>query len=133
MRKKIQRDSRGFTLLEMMVVLSVMLILLSVTMPIYSQTIRREQEDTFRQNLETLNRMIVQFTLDKQRAPKSLDDLKAAKYIERVPDDITGTQTWETEEDPEMIMAIGQTEGGIYAVKSGSNRIGSNGKPYSEW
>src|ERR1022692_2868808 len=103
MRKKIQRDSRGFTLLEMMVVLSVMLILLSLTMPIYSQTIKRQREDTFRRNLETLNEVIVQYTLDKQRAPKSLDDLKAAKYIESVPDDITGEKTWETEEDPEMI------------------------------
>jgi general secretion pathway protein G len=133
MRKKIQRDSRGFTLLEMMVVLSVMLILLSITMPIYSQTIKRQREDTFRQNLETLNRVIVQYTLDKQRAPKSLDDLKSAGYIESVPDDITGEKTWETEEDPEMIMAIGQTEGGIYAAHSGSSRVGSNGKPYSEW
>jgi general secretion pathway protein G len=133
MKKKIQRDCRGFTLLEMMVVLSVMLILLSVTMPIYSQTIKRQREDNFRRNLETLNEVIVQYTLDKQRAPKSLDDLKTAGYIESVPDDITGEKTWETEEDPEMIMAIGQTEGGIYAVKSGSNRIGGNGKPYSEW
>lgn len=113
--------------------LSVMLILLSLAVPIYSQTIKREGEDAFRRNLETLNQVIVQYTLDKQRAPKSLDDLKTAGYIERVPDDITGHQTWETEEDPEMIMAIGQTEGGIYAVHSGSSRVGSNGKPYSEW
>ncbi len=84
-------------------------------MPIYSQTIKRQREDNFRRNLETLNEVIVQYTLDKQRAPKSLDDLKTAGYIESVPDDITGEKTWETEEDPEMIMAIGQTEGGIYA------------------
>jgi general secretion pathway protein G len=133
MRKTVRRDCRGFTLLEMMVVLSVMLILLSITMPIYSQSIQRAREDTFRQNLETLNRVIVQYTLDKQKAPTSLDDLKSAGYIESVPEDITGSNTWETEEDPELIMQVGQKEGGIYAVKSGSSRVGSNGKPYSEW
>jgi general secretion pathway protein G len=126
MRKTVRRDCRGFTLLEMMVVLSVMLILLSITMPIYSQSIQRAREDTFRQNLETLNRVIVQYTLDKQKAPTSLDDLKSAGYIESVPDDITGSNTWETEEDPELIMQVGQKE-------SGSSRVGSNGKPYSEW
>src|SRR5271157_5478566 len=133
MKKTVQRDCRGFTLLEMMVVLSVMLILLSITMPIYSQSIKRAREDTFRQNLETLNKVIVQYTLDKQKAPASLDDLKSAGYIESVPNDITGSNTWETEEDPDLIMAVGQKEGGIYAVKSGSSRVGSNGKPYSEW
>ena len=116
-----------------MVVLSVMLILLSITMPIYSQSIKRAREDMFRQNLETLNKVIVQYTLDKQKAPTSLDDLKSAGYIESVPNDITGSNTWETEEDPELIMAVGQKEGGIYAVKSGSSRVGSNGKAYSEW
>ena len=133
MRKTVRRDCRGFTLLEMMVVLSVMLILLSITMPIYSQSIKRAREDMFRQNLETLNKVIVQYTLDKQKAPTSLDDLKSAGYIESVPNDITGSNTWETEEDPELIMAVGQKEGGIYAVKSGSSRVGSNGKAYSEW
>jgi general secretion pathway protein G len=133
MRRRVQRDSRGFTLLEMMVVLSVMLILLSITMPIYSQSIKRAREDMFRQNLETLNRVIVQYTLDKQKAPTSLDDLHTAGYIESVPNDITGSNTWETEEDDKLIMAIGQKDGGIYGVHSGSHRVGSNGKPYSDW
>jgi general secretion pathway protein G len=133
MRKRVQRDRRGFTLIEMMVVLSVMLILLSITMPIYSQSIKRAREDMFRRNLETLNTVIYQYTLDKQKAPTSLEDLKSAGYIESVPNDITGSNTWETEEDDKLIMAVGQKDGGIYAVHSGSSRVGSNGKAYSEW
>ena len=133
MKRKVQRNSRGFTLIEMMVVISVMVILLSMAIPIYSASIRQAREEAFRQNLETLNRVIIQYTLDKQKAPKSLEDLKSAGYIESVLDDVTGSKTWESEEDDSTIMSIGQTEGGLYGVHSASNKVGSNGKAYSEW
>jgi general secretion pathway protein G len=133
MKRKVQRNSRGFTLIEMMVVISVMVILLSMAIPIYSASIRQAREEAFRQNLETLNRVIIQYTLDKQKAPKSLEDLKSAGYIASVPDDVTGSKTWESEEDDSTIMSIGQTEGGLYGVHSASNKVGSNGKAYSEW
>jgi general secretion pathway protein G len=133
MKVTFQRGNRGFTLIEMMVVISIMIILLGMALPIYSASLRRAREDNFRQNLETLNRVIYQYTLDKQKAPKSLEDLKSAKYIDKIPDDITGQQTWEVEQDDSTIMALRQTEGGIYGVHSGSNRVGSNGKAYSEW
>ncbi len=133
MRKIGQCDSRGFTLIEMMVAISVMVILLSIAMPLYSASIRQANENNFKKNLETLNKCIVQYTLDKQKAPKSLQDLVTAKYISRVPKDISGTEDWQTEEDDKTILSLQQTDGGIYAVKSSSNRIGSNGKPYSEW
>src|ERR1022692_3829909 len=124
MRSNLQSGSRGFTLIEMMVVISVMLILLGMAIPIYSQSIKRAREDNFRKNLETLNAVIFQYTLDKQKAPKSLDDLKQAGYIEKVPDDITGSNTWEMEEDDTVLLSLNQTEGGIYAVHSGSSRLG---------
>ena len=132
-RRRIQRRSRGFTLIEMMVAISVMVILLSLVMPIYSASIRQARENNFKQNVETLNQVIFQYTLDKQKAPKSLEDLKTAGYISSVPDDITGTQSWETEEDEKTLLSLQQTEGGVYGVKSSSSRVGSNGKPYSEW
>jgi general secretion pathway protein G len=128
-----QRDERGFTLIEMMVVIAIMVILLSMAIPIFSASIRQAKEENFRQNLETLNRVIYQYTLDKQKAPKSLEDLKSAGYIEKVPEDITGSATWETEEDDSTIMSLGQKEGGLYGVHSSSNKVGSNGKAYSEW
>ena len=133
MRRNPKSRSRGFTLLEMMVVITVMVILLGLAMPIYSNSVKQAREEAFRQNLETLNRVIFQYTMDKQKAPKSLDDLVEAKYIKSVPDDITGSKTWEVEEDDSTILSQLQTDGGIYGVHSGSNQIGSNGKPYSEW
>jgi len=133
MKTKLQCDSRGFTLIEMMVVISVMVILLAMAMPIYSHSIQRGREENFRRNLETLNQAIYQYTMDKQKAPKSLDDLKSAGYIEMVPKDATGKDSWELEEDDKTIMSLMQTEGGIYGVHSGSSRVGSNGRPYSEW
>jgi len=133
MKSASQRGSRGFTLIEMMVVITIMLILLGVAIPIYSQSVRKAQEDAFRQSLETLNKVIFQYTLDKQKPPHSLDDLKQAGYITEVPKDITGGDTWVTEEDPPALLSLYQTDTGIYGVHSGSNRIGSNGKPYSEW
>ena len=64
---------------------------------------------------------------------RSLDDLKQAGYIKDVPNDITGSDTWVTEDDPPAILSLYQTATGIYGVHSGSDKIGSNGKPYSEW
>jgi general secretion pathway protein G len=133
MRRRIQPDSRGFTLIEIMVAIAVMIILLGIAMPIYSVSIRQANENNFKHNLETLNQEIFQYTLDKQKAPKSLEDLKSAGYIERVPEDISGTEGWQTEEDDTTILSLQQSEGGVYGVKSSSSRIGSNGKAYSEW
>ena len=130
---RVERGSRGFTLLEMMVVISMMLILLAVAMPIYSQSVNRAREDAFRDSLLTLNQMIFQYTMDKQKPPQSLEDLRSAGYIKEVPKDITGSTTWVTEDDPPAILSIYQTETGIYGVHSASSKIGSNGKPYSEW
>jgi general secretion pathway protein G len=126
-------NSRGFTLIEMMVAISVMVILLALVVPIYSASLRRVEEDNFKKNLETLNKCIYQYTFDKQKGPKSLEDLVSAGYIKRVPDDITGKPDWVTEEDEKTILTQQQTDPGILSVKSSSNKIGSNGKPYSEW
>jgi general secretion pathway protein G len=128
-------QSKGFTLIEMMVVISIILILLGVGIPIYSHSIMRAREDNLRKNLETLNYMIYQYGQDKQKAPQSLDDLKSAGYIKSIPDDITGNpDTWETESGEDVILSIDQTDpGGIVGVHSGSNQVGSDGKAYSTW
>jgi general secretion pathway protein G len=127
--------NRGFTLIEMMVVIGIILILLAVALPIYSHSIARKREDNLRQNLETLNKVIFQYTLDKQKPPQSLDDLKQAGYLASIPEDITGRDdTWETESGESTIMSLDQTDSdGIIGVHSGSNQVGSNGKAYSEW
>jgi general secretion pathway protein G len=133
LRQNILRQNQGFTLIEMMVVISIILILLGVAVPIYSHSIQRAREENLRRNLDTLNQMIYQYTQDKQKAPQSLDDLKSAKYVTEIPDDITGSNTWETE-PADAILSLDQTDtDGIIGVHSGSNQIGSDGTAYSSW
>lgn len=134
MKRTATGRDRGFTLIEMMVVISIILILLGVAMPIYTHSIQRAREENLRKNLDTLNQMIYQYTQDKQKAPQSLDDLKSAGYIKEIPDDITGSNTWEVEQGEGMIMSLYQTDtGGIVGVHSGSNQISSEGTAYSTW
>jgi len=133
MKRKTAGRSRGFTLVEMMVVISIMLILLAVAMPIYNRSVAAKREDSLRKNVETLNMMIVQYTMDKKKAPKSLEDLRQAGYMKEIPEDITGrNDTWATDED-ESIMTPEQTESGISGVHSGSSGIAIDGTAYSSW
>jgi len=130
-----RRRDCGFTLIEMMAVIGIILILLGIALPVYSHSLARAREENLRQNLETLNQLIFQYTQDKQKAPESLDDLRTAGYLKSIPEDITGSvDTWETEPGDGTIMSLDQTDtGGIIGVHSGSNQVGSDGKAYSEW
>jgi general secretion pathway protein G len=125
--------NRGFTLLEMMVVISIILILLAIAVPLYSQSMNHARETNLRQNLHTLNQVISEYTLDKKKAPQSLGDLVQAGYIESIPDDITGrNDTWVPEQD-DSIMSIEQTDPGVSGVHSGSDHIASDGTVYADW
>jgi len=136
MNRKASRHDRGVTLIEMMVVISILMILLAIAVPMYSHSLTRAKEQNLRHNLEVLNRMIFQYTLDKQKAPQSLDELKSAKYLDEIPKDITDSiDTWATEPSDGVILSLDQTDstGGILGVHSGSNQIGSDGTAYSTW
>jgi general secretion pathway protein G len=125
--------ARGFTLIEMLVVISVILVLLALALPRYDLAVTRSKEAKLRHNLEVLNSVIQQYSLDKKQAPQQLDDLVTAGYLKFIPDDITGTKDWTTEqEDPEKAWNPDQT--GITAVHSASNEMASDGSgPYSSW
>ncbi len=134
MNRRNTASERGFTLISMMVVISIMLILLGVAMPIYSHSLQRVREENLRHNLETMNKLIYQYALDRQKTPDSLDDLRTAGYLEKIPDDITGSKTWEVEPADGVKLSPYQKDAdGIIGVHSGSNQIGSNGKAYSTW
>lgn len=125
--------SSGFTLLELLVVISIIAILMSVAIPVYNQSILRARERALRSDLDFLNAKIEQYTLDKKKAPQSLDDLKNAGYLEQVPNDpMTREPNWEVEQD-QFMLTFQQEEPGITGVHSASNAIGSNGEAYSTW
>jgi general secretion pathway protein G len=130
-----QRRSRGFTLLELMIVISIMLILVTVGVPMYQGSIKRARESVLRQNLFTLRSVISQFTLDKQKAPQSLDDLMQAGYLKQIPrDPMTDKTDWAVDQEENTIMSPDeQDQGGIIDVHSASAAIGTNGTAYNTW
>ena len=133
--RKIRR-SRGFTLIELMIVISLLLILITVAIPIYKQSILRAKESVLHQDLFTLRQVIDQYTLDKQKAPQSLDDLISAGYMKQLPiDPFTGkNDTWAVVQEEDTIADPSQTEaGGISDVHSGSGLTSSDGTAYSSW
>jgi general secretion pathway protein G len=124
---------RGFTLLELMIVISIMMILMAVAVPVYNQSIVQARESVLRSNLATLRSVISQYTLDKQKAPQSLDDLVTAGYLRQVPvDPMTRQTNWEVVQE-DLLMAVDQQEPGISDVHSASSGTASDGTTYSTW
>ena len=125
---------RGFTLMEMMIVILVMGVLMALALPMYNQSVTRSKEAKLQHNLVTLNNLIQQYTLDKKKEPQQLQDLVDAGYIKFIPDDITGSNTtWQTVPvDPEHAINPDDTSG-ITGVKSGSDQTALDGTAYSSW
>jgi general secretion pathway protein G len=127
--------SRGFTLIELMVVLTVLLILATMSMPIFQLAVVHAREAVLKDDLYTLRKIIDEFTLDKQRPPTSLDDLVEAGYLRSgIPvDPFTGSnQTWRTDVE-DVPLNPSQAASGIVDVHSGSDEIALDGTPYSSW
>ena len=131
-RKRLQR-SRGFTLLELMIVIFIIMILASIAVPAYNQSVIQARESVLRSNLSTLRNVISQYTLDKQKAPQSLDDLVTAGYLRQIPiDPMTREANWEPHEE-DVLMSVDQQDTGIDDVHSASNGTASDGTAYSSW
>jgi len=125
---------KGFSLLEMMVVVTVILIVASISTPIYMTAMVRVREAVLRDDLFTLRSLIDRFTLDNGRAPYGLEELVTGGYLGRLPTDpFTGSnETWqETKEDAPLPPK--QTTPGIVDVHSGSGLVSLEGSPYNTW
>ena len=128
-------NRRGFTLIELMVVLTVILILATMSMPIFQLAIVHAREAVLKDDLYTLRKLIDEFTVDKERPPTSLDDLVEAGYLRSgIPvDPFTGSnQTWRTDVE-DVPLNPTQAASGIVDVHSGSDEIALDGTPYSGW
>jgi len=128
------RRLRGFTFVELMVVITIIVVLITMAIPIYQKSIVRAKESVLKNNLFTLRTVIDNYTYDKQKAPQSLQDLVREGYLRDVPvDPITGSgQTWRTILE-DTTQSVDQSQPGIFDVRSGSDKIGLDGTPYSDW
>jgi general secretion pathway protein G len=130
---KFKTRAAGFTLLELMIVMIIMAILLSIAAPIYSHSVLSAREAVLRNDLFELRKLISQYTLDKQKAPQSLDDLVQAGYLKQLPKDpMTNEANWVPQEE-DVLSSVDQMEPGIDDVHSASNAIGTDGTAYSSW
>jgi general secretion pathway protein G len=128
------RRAHGFTLIELMIVISLILILVSISVPAYNQSILRAKESVLKQDLFQLRSLISQYTLDKQKAPQSLDDLVQAGYIKTIPaDPMTGSNSTWTVDQEDSLMSVDQQDPGISDVHSGSEQTSSDGTAYNTW
>jgi general secretion pathway protein G len=125
---------RGFTLVELMVVMAIVSVLLAIALPIYQKSIIRAKESVLRNNLFTLRTMIDEYTVDKQQAPQALQDLVSEGYLRQIPQDpMTGSdQSWRVTMEDTPIGGSTSTPG-IFDVHSGSDKTSLEGTPYSEW
>lgn len=129
-----RRFERGFTLIELMIVMVIIGLLAAIAVPMYVQSVRHAKEAVLKEDLRTMRSAIDAYTVDKQKAPQSLDDLVQAGYIKAMPKDpfTNRTDTWIPGQD-DTLQSIDQTEAGINDVHSGAQEVGSDGTSYSSW
>ena len=124
----------GFTLLELMVVMAIIGVLSLIALPKFTSAIRQAREAVLREDLHVMRVAIDSYTMDKQKAPQSLDDLVQEGYLKAIPEDpmTHSRDTWATETS-DSLHSVDQTDPGVDNVHSGSQESGTDGQPYSTW
>jgi general secretion pathway protein G len=123
----------GFTLIELMIVISIILILVGIAAMKYDQVVLHSREAVLRTDLRTMRDAIDHYTLDKQAAPQSVEDLQQAGYLREVPvDPITHAKDWVPQYDS-VVLSPEQSSTGMVDVHSNSSKPSTIGTPYNEW
>jgi general secretion pathway protein G len=125
---------QGFTLLELMIVMVVIGLLAAIAIPAYVSNVRNAKEAVLKEDLHVMRQAIDSYTVDKQKAPQSLDDLVQGGYLKTMPVDpfTHRSDTWMPAQD-DTLSSLDQTESGINDVHSGAQMAASDGSSYSTW
>jgi type II secretion system protein G len=126
------QGSRGFTLIELIVVMAIVALLVSIAAPRYFLSVENARDQSLRTSLRVMRDAIDQFQADKGRYPQSLEELTDNRYLREIPEDpITGRRdSWVAAETAPEVNA---RQGGMADVKSGATALDRDGKPYSDW
>ena len=129
-----RKKDAGFTLIELMIVMAIIGVLAVVAVPSYISALKHAREAVLKEDLHVLRGAVDSYTMDKQKAPQSLDDLLQDGYLKTIPEDpmTRSTTTWITNTS-DALHSLDQTDPGIDDVHSGSDEVGSDGQPYSSW
>jgi general secretion pathway protein G len=132
--RSISKQHAGFTLVELMIVMAIIGVLAVIAVPSYVTAIKHAREAVLKEDLHVLRAAIDSYTMDKQKAPQSLDDLTQEGYLKTIPDDpmTHSNSTWVTDTSDDL-HSLDQTDPGIDDVHSGSEETGSDGQQYSTW
>jgi general secretion pathway protein G len=134
--KKMRRNksSKGFTMIELLIVITIILILIGIAAVHYDHTVMSAREAVLRADLQTMRESIDNYTLDKQAAPQSLEDLHNGGYLRNVPiDPMTHSADWQPQFD-NVVLGPDQTSTGMTDVHSNSDKVSPfDGSKYSEW
>jgi general secretion pathway protein G len=124
----------GFTLVELMVVMLIIGVLAAIAIPSFVASVKNAKEAVLKEDLHVMRNAIDSYTMDKEKAPQSLDDLVQSGYLREIPKDpmTHSTETWVTTTD-DTLQSIDQTEPGVNDVHSGSQELGTDGQMYSTW
>ena len=134
MRRKKTQSEAGFTLMELMIVMAIIGILATLAVPSFIGALRSAREAVLKEDLHVLRAAIDSYTMDKQKAPQSLDDLVQNGYLRSIPEDpmTKSKETWVTDSS-DALSSVDQTDPGVTDVHSGSQETGADGQPYSAW
>jgi general secretion pathway protein G len=130
----IRKQDAGFTLMELMIVMTIIGILTLIAVPVYITNIRHAREAVLKEDLHVLRSAIDSYTMDKQKAPQSLDDLVQEGYLKSIPEDpmTRAKDTWVTDTS-DSLHSLDQTDPGIDDVHSGSEDTSTEGDAYNTW
>jgi general secretion pathway protein G len=128
------RQEDGFTLVELMIVMAIIGLLTAIAVPIYVQQVKKAKEAVLREDLHTMRTVIDSYTVDKEKAPQTLDDLVQAGYLKSIPVDpmTSRNDTWITSMS-DVMTDINQTAEGIGDVHSGAQGLATDGTSYNTW